>query len=339
MKKILLIPFLFLSSTAVIAQSAAVLQHAGTSSSFYGNTALQVAYTAAVNGDTIYLPGGFFPPPVSFDKRLTIIGAGHHPDSSAVTLTTVISGDIALAENSDGSFFSGFKLNGRVILAANNVSASNISFTRINISGSIELQGDRTNPCINGLIKDCVIGMEVNCTNISQFVFANNVFLSRIQYVESSLFTNNIFLGGDDIGGIFRIIYNTNQCVIRNNIFFKPFADLPNSTSNQFQNNIFSNSPVLVNNFLSGNYFNVTTASVFVAYGNDGFTYVNNYHLKTPANFIGSDALQVGLYGSVKPWKEGSIPVNPHIQSKMIAENTDNNGAIQVQVKVAAQNQ
>ncbi len=340
MKKFFLIPLLILGSKAVTAQSAAVLQHNGTASSYYGNAALQLAYTAAVNGDTIYLPGGFFAPPASFDKKLMIIGAGHHPDSSAATLTTVISGDIALGENSDGSFFSGFKLNGS-ITTGDNFSASNISITRVYINGAINMPGGRINPCINVLLKDCVLVGAINCPNSLQFVIANNIFLAVIYNIESSLITNNVFLGGDDTyNGMFRSIYNTNQCVIRNNIFFRPLFDFVGSTSNQVLNNIFTNTPPgMINNFFSGNYFNVTAADIFVSYVNDGFTYTNNYHLITPANYNGTDALQVGLYGSIKPWKEGSIPLNPHIQTKTIAENTDINGAIQVQVKVAAQNQ
>jgi hypothetical protein len=68
------------------------------------------------------------------------------------------------------------------------------------------------------------------------------------------------------------------------------------------------------------------------------YLYTDNYHLKTPGTHIGMDGTQVGIYGGLRPWKEGSLPLNPHIQSKVIADKTNASGQIQVQVKVAAQN-
>jgi hypothetical protein len=38
-----------------------------------GNIALATAYTAAQNGDTLYLSGHTFIPPGSFDKQLSIL--------------------------------------------------------------------------------------------------------------------------------------------------------------------------------------------------------------------------------------------------------------------------
>jgi hypothetical protein len=114
--------------------------------------------------------------------------------------------------------------------------------------------------------------------------------------------------------------------------------DFYQSTNNQVQNNLFTNTPDLSGNTLTGNYFNVLQANVFMNYGNDGFKYSYNFHLKNPASYLGTDATQVGVYGSATPFKEGSVPVNPHIQTKSIAEQTNAEGKIPVQIKVAAQN-
>jgi hypothetical protein len=146
------------------------------------------------------------------------------------------------------------------------------------------------------------------------------------------MFTNCILLASG------RSIHYASASVIRNNIILYA-PDFYQSTNNQIQNNVFTTTPDLSANTLSGNYFNVPLANVFVNYGNDGFKYAYDFHLKTPGSFTGTDATQVGVYGSAKPWKEGSVPANPHIQTKTIAEQTNANGTLQVQVKVAAQNQ
>ncbi len=337
MKKLASLIVVLIAVGMVNAQTATLLQHSGASSAFYGNQGFQNAYNAAVNGDTIYLPGGFYPPPSLFDKRISVIGAGHHPDSSAATLTTVINGDITLGDNADGSSFTGFYLNGGFGIGYN-TSVINLTISRVYMTTGISISGDRSTPCINGNVRECIITGEVYGTNISQFTFANNIFLHRIIYLEASMLTNNIFLGGDDMGGIYRVLYYINQSVIRNNIFYKPINDFPTSSSNQFQNNIFTNTPPLTGNTATGNFFNVSASDIFVSYDNTGFKYTHNFHLKTPASYAGTDATQVGLYGTAKPWKEGSVPMNPHLQTKTIAENTDADGKIQVQIKVAAQN-
>jgi hypothetical protein len=241
-----------------------------------------------------------------------------------------------LGENSDGSFFSGFLLSGSFVCGYN-ISANDISIIRVKIDVGISMPGDRSNPCIKGFVKDCIITRDIAGSNISQFTFANCVIGYRFYDLETSLISNNIFLGGDDAGA-YRVFYVTNQCVIRNNIFYRNILDFPQSTSNQFQNNLFTNTPSLSNNTFIGNFFNVAAADIFQSYDNSGFTYTHNFHLKTPAAYAGTDATQVGLYGSAKPWKEGSMPLNPHIQTKTIAENTNADGKIQVQVKVTAQN-
>jgi hypothetical protein len=70
-------------------------QNQWNTTAFYSNNALVDAYTAAANGDTIYLPGGGFAPPGAFDKGIIIYGVGHYPDSTAATNKTVISADLA----------------------------------------------------------------------------------------------------------------------------------------------------------------------------------------------------------------------------------------------------
>jgi hypothetical protein len=53
---------------------------------------------------------------------------------------------------------------------------------------------------------------------------------------------------------------------------------------------------------------------------------------------MGTDATQIGLYGSVFPYKDGAVPINPHIQAKTIAPVTNSIGELNIDIKVAAQN-
>jgi hypothetical protein len=336
MKKFSLLIAMLMMVTIVDAQTATLLQHAGTSSAFYGNLGLQNAYASAVNGDTIYLPGGYYNA-ITIDKKIAIIGAGHHPDSSAVTFPTVINGSFGLNENADGTSLIGLYINGGVSTGYN-ISVNNLLLQRLYLTGGININGDRSNPSINGVIRECIMFSEVFLANVTQFTITNNIIGYRLNSIESCIIANNIFLGGDDYGNIVRVLYSVNQSLVRNNVFYKSVMDFPGSVTNQFQNNIFVNTPPLTDNTWSGNYFNVAAADIFVSYDNTGFKYTHNFHLKTPASYAGTDATQVGLYGTTKPWKEGSVPMNPHMQSKTIAENTDADGKIQVQVKVAAQN-
>jgi hypothetical protein len=67
-------------------------------------TTFQAAYDSASNGDAIYLPGGIFTPPQSFDRRLFIYGVGYSNDSSAAMITTNIAGNSTTDANI-GNFF------------------------------------------------------------------------------------------------------------------------------------------------------------------------------------------------------------------------------------------
>jgi hypothetical protein len=67
------------------------------------------------------------------------------------------------------------------------------------------------------------------------------------------------------------------------------------------------------------------------------FSYDADYHLKLPANFLGTTGNQVGIYGGLYPAKEGSVPANPHISSKNIGSTVDQQGKLNVQIKAVAQ--
>jgi hypothetical protein len=98
-------------------------------------------------------------------------------------------------------------------------------------------------------------------------------------------------------------------------------------------------SPTLgVDPIVSGNHYNQIMSNLFVNYVYDTpFSYSYDYHLSTLGLGLSSfDTTQLGVYGGTNPFKDESIPVNPHIQSATIQQNS-NNGLLNVNIQVQAQ--
>ena len=89
----------------------------------------------------------------------------------------------------------------------------------------------------------------------------------------------------------------------------------------------------------SGNIGNQSISSIFVNYAQGGFSYSDDYHLQATSlgKNGGIDGTDIGIYGGLFPWKDGSVPSNPHITVKNIATKTDNMGKLNVNVTVTAQ--
>jgi len=134
--------------------------------------------------------------------------------------------------------------------------------------------------------------------------------------INYSLFENNIFLDN----------YNNS---ISGSIFF-----------NSFKNNLFFRTTNLgSSNFGIGNLVNQPQSSVFINQTGNTFDYAHDYHINpdSPAKNTGTDGTDIGIYGGPFPWKEGSVPFNPHIQSLIIDSKTDKDGNLNVKIKVQAQ--
>ncbi|HSK11826.1 MAG TPA: hypothetical protein VK907_01370 [Phnomibacter sp.] len=335
MKRFVLCSVVFFFWVPVFSQNAVILQHAGNPTPFYGSNGYLQAYDAAVHGDTIYLPGGFFQPPSPVNKRIAVIGAGHHPDTTSATLPTVLVSGFSISEEADSCFLSGFRVNGGITFD-HSASINGFTFSRLYVDGPINSSGG-ANSHHYGNISECIIVGEISGPRFLLCNVVNNIILYRINEMVNSMIANNIFLSAYNYYGIYRSLYGLSECVVRNNIFYYGLGDLPGCINNQFIKNIFANDPPTTNNSFSANYNNEHTTNLFVSYDGSAYSYGFDLHLKLPANYPGTDNTQVGLYGSAKPWKEGSVPLNPHIISKNISENSDANGVIQVQLKVAAQ--
>ena len=154
--------------------SKIAVSHNG-ATSFYTN--LNSAVTSALDGDTIYLPGGSINTTgeVLIDKKLTIVGAGHYPDSTTATYQTYIVQSIRIATGADGGSLSGIKC-GSIYFGsdASNQSVNPYIIQRCNIDNLILSNWGVS--ASQFLIKENVINGLVSPYSAGSIVFENNIF-------------------------------------------------------------------------------------------------------------------------------------------------------------------
>lgn len=332
MKKLYLFLTLFFLSSAVQSQKVVMLHKTtGIQKAFYGNQPLIEAYNAAAHDDTIYLPGGSFEAPV-FDKRLTVYGAGHYPDSSVATGKTTIVNNVNILSNADSSTFEGIDFQGSVsvwdnvnylLLKRNNFQS--IDYSYVPFSANNRIEGN-------------VINGNITASNVTGLLLVNNIITGQLLATKNGdVVRNNIFT-------LTNQQYTLNACfytLFENNIFLSSLGSLITqygSNYNTFNNNVFTITPAWSNNTNANNYFNADAATLFINQSGTPFNYSFNYHLQNSGSFIGADGLQCGIYGGAFTYKEGAVPVNPHILQKNISSATDVNGKLNVNISVAAQN-
>lgn len=299
---------------------------------FKGNTALVDAYTASQSGDTLYLSGHSFTPPNPFDKQLMIFGAGHYVDSTLATGKTFINGNVLLSENADQFYIEGVEITGGFEIA-NNHSVNYVTIKRCKINGLFRVPGNMSTPSTNLSLIGNVFVNAVYLYNAQNVILSNSIVQGNVAYNSGCLITNNIILFGPAYA-----LHDISNSQINNNIFIG--TGLSNGVGNTYTNNlivdatpIYGTSPTAI-----GNYVGVAQADIFVNQTGNAFNYAHDYHLQSPASYLGTDGTEVGIYGGLFPYKEGAVPLNPHIQLKNIAPTTDANGDLQIQIQVEAQN-
>lgn len=309
---------------AAQAQKVVALQHNGVSSFF---SDLQPALNAAVNGDTLYLPGRSFSG-FTLNKKLAIIGAGHHPDSTLATSKTIINGSITVSSNANNSLISGIQLTSTMYLQPD---VSYITIQRCYLQGTIQVYQGIVGLSISESIVGPINGPSINPIGGTPYptncLFFNNIFFSYLHLVQNSSIRNNIFLSNNYSNG--------NDCLIENNVSNVQWS----GNNNIFHNNInFGiNGNDNYGNQGSGNILSVDFNTLFVAWASP-WDYSDDFHLTNPAyNTGGTDGTPIGIYGGTFPWKAGSVPFNPHINLKVVAPSTNSSGNLPVQIRAAAQ--
>jgi hypothetical protein len=319
--KLMLFLSLFLVSLSAQGQNAVVLQHNGIATVFSTTNPLADAYAASVSGDTIYLPGGVFPG-IGINKRLSIFGTGHYPDSTAATGVSNLA-SIEFQTGSDKSYIQGLNIGGGINFQ-HNIRIDSVVIARCN-AGSLYINGEN-NPatnCQGVLIYQNVIGDMVLIHSSGVRVF-NNIISGLHEMGTNTWIRNN------KINGLNACYY----AMFENNTIASYGGGIDFNT---FRNNIINTQPAAGNSTWVNNYFSIDFSNLFVKQ-TAWFAYADDYHLKTPASYPGTDATQAGIYGGYYPYKPGAVPANPHIQTYTIPLQTNTSGQLNIQVKVAAQN-
>jgi len=335
MKRELLLSLILLFAIVyATAQKSVALHSNGTTTIFGGDTPLTEAYNAAVTGDTLYISGGNFVPPNIIDKGLVIIGAGFDTDSTAVTGKTYIYssnvnyGRIEIGSNASNLYLEGMQLQGGLYKSDPDITG--ITLIRLKMA-DISFVNTGTAPT-NASIIQCDIAGDISIQGVTYSVISNCILKGRILNSDSNVFKNNVITRSDGFG----TLQNCDANTFTNNIFTTTsLLSDGNCSYNNFQYNIFANaSPVIGSGSTDlNNYKGIDMNSVFVDFAGLDF------HLFPAASttYLGDDATEVGLYGGLLPFKEGAVPINPHISFKSIQTTTDSNGFLNISFKVLAQ--
>lgn len=338
MKQTTILTILFFALPISLMAQRVVALHSTSGASMYSSTNPFVdAYNDAVDGDTIYLPGGAFTPPATIDKELTILGVGYHPDSTMATFPTLISSTVIIGENADNSHLEGMEF-GYDVRTVNEASIENLIIKRCKINGNFKVEGSLTTPSTNFGIIETVFGSAVYGDNLTNSSFNNCFFTIQLIRSNSNVVKNSIFFRAGSSSSY--VTTNSENTTYSNNIFVGSTGYVIDGTGNIVYNNIFvDDSPILGGSpITNGNYYDIPQVDIFVNQSGNAFDYAHDYHLQDPITFVGTDGSQVGVYGGVYPYKSGAVPFNPHIRFKNIAAQTDNNGELSIEIHVGAQN-
>jgi hypothetical protein len=320
------------------AQQVVALQQSGNARFFSGTDAFRLAYDAASSGDTIYLSGGSFTAPDTIAKTITVFGAGHYPEFTGPTGQTMLSGNLFLATGADNSYFEGMRILDRLEFVVNH-KINDLVFRRCRINGAVYSSSsyNNTNHVENALFTECVLANTNSTTTFTNFrnlTLTNCILTGQISSVYYGTIANCIQLHPTHT-----LIYSSNNTVVKNCISATP-TPFGGATSNlSFLNNVFFNFSEynFGNHVESNNYFGVTREGFFKDQEGNIFDYTHDYNLQSPETFLGADGIQVGIYGGMHPWKEGSVPMIPHIISKNISHSVDAEGNLKVEINVSAQ--
>lgn len=335
-----------------------VVQGSGTPQVF---TDFEAAVTAAQPNDVLYLSGGTFGFTGGFtiDKPLHLIGAGIHPDSSSVTATTTLQAltaePLIITTAATGSSFTGLVFtnapgtSGWVPIVRYGNSAADdlpagIVFSRCRFVNSVQLAFD------------------ANVTSVASSVttvFDECLFHYRLEgYKRGATLTRCIF---DRSGpGFYNITHFENggllmeNCVllkaIMANVYNGTLRNCISTSTNYFGYDIpgttITNCVIAAVNLSGSGAVNATNtitgadpATFFVSETDDYYQFTDDLHLQTGCVGVGhgTGGTDVGIYGSSSPYKPGAMPFNPHFRQADIAPSTNNNGALPVNIRVAAQ--
>jgi hypothetical protein len=330
-----------LGGQSLLAQNKITLSHLG-APTFYTN--MTTAITAAVNGDTLYLPGGPIMPTASditVNKAVHIIGAGHYPDSTAATGRTIIT-TLRFLTGCGGGSIQGCSVTNLYIgyAASQNITAFSVTRCLIDL---FRIGSDNISTIDNINVTDNIFTGDFYINNsYPNVLISRNIFNDGGRSGQGLFIKNNIFY--DNVGySSYGVFEGFNSCVFENNVII-PFGNTTmniNSSNSQYIRNyfVFPSITSWGSNAQQNSLLGQTLPLTFENVTGNAFNYNYNYHLKatSPGKNYGTDGTDVGIYGTIAPYKDGAVPFNPHIMTRNISGQTTPQGILNVNISVSAQ--
>lgn len=331
MKTTILIVLLMMASFVCVQAQTMIAVQNDAGSTFYAS--LDTAIVKAKAGDYIYLPGGNFTISKPIDKKLQIVGVGHNPDSCVATRITQVSGTIRIYKGSDHGSITGLKITGSIKFSGDNtdnvfpnIKLSYYSIERCNIGADVRLLIQTSNIMVN----ECVINGSVTGSSSQGFFLTKCIVSGSVSgFIANSFADNNVFLNTS--------FTSFSGCFFRNNIFLNSGPAPSAGSTTVFQNNSFTSAVSSLYN--CHNNIVAATTGLFKNKTKTGFDYDQDYHVlaTSPAHNAGTDGTDLGIYGTSSPWKEGSLPGNPHVQKVQSKTVSTIDGKLDVKTNISAQ--
>lgn len=341
-----------LFATCSVANAQLIVVQSGSNATVF--TDLDSAIAAASPNDYLYLSGGVFnmngiATSTSssshigrhFYKPLHIIGAGIAPDSTLVTLQTIITNPwngLAISESAAGITFDGIAFGVGYLFLQNDDntpdSSGTYTFNRCSMS-QLRMGANSTSQspgAINVVAHETIIGGGLDNAGLG---------------LSSATVDRCLIFGYGASGGSASVVYN--NCImqgvpgsarVNNCIIYPGVNDFANPGGAVFNNCFFGDGqPGPGSDVFNNCQFGVIMDSVFVNAPVTGFAWGNNYHLKPNSGALnyGTDGHDIGVYGTATPTKEGYVPYNPHFTGATIPASTDGSGNLNIHINVAAQ--
>ncbi|MEO8067817.1 MAG: right-handed parallel beta-helix repeat-containing protein [Flavobacteriales bacterium] len=325
-----------------------VLQGTGAPQVF---TDINAALAAAQADDRLYFSGGTFTSAtaITISLPLHFIGAGINPDSTATTSTTTINTDggqdIIFTTGASGSTFSGIRFDPSGYLQYGITAADDdptgMLFQRCEFQDRQYLQFTSTGASSSTLFDECVFHSFIWGNAGVTATFTRSIFdvgsTAIINFDSGGLLVSHcVFLGETKFDGNLNAVVE--NCIFTFSGANGPLYQCGNAT---VSNSIFT-SPVPTTSLgliSVANQLGVPVGSIFVNETDGNYQYTDDLHLAVGSGGIGGadDGTDIGLYGSGTPYKPGAVPFNPHFRAAVIANSTNANGDLPVNIRVAAQ--
>ncbi len=342
MKRLLPLAVLLAISGTTVAQLPRIVVQGNSTPTVY--TDINLAIAAAQPNDRIYLSGGAHVTAENMvlDKPLHFVGAGIDPDSTAATgSTTLQTGSwVYCTTASSGTSFTGIRFLNWVAYGngTNNSDfddPTGMFFQRCRFTKFFTVEAGSSSSSTT--FDECIFSEELNGNNSAVAVLNNCIFLGSSGPNSFSLggltAKNCVFLGNGPQQ------FSGNGSALYQNCVFQVAMGNTSNLDAVYQNCIFLDANLPAQSTGGNNIFNQTAGSIFVDETDNALDLSDDLHLANgnPGINAGTDGTDIGLYGSAAPWKEGSVPPNPHCTQVSVAGSTDANGDLPVTITVAAQ--